>query len=263
MEPKFGELTLDELKKAYEACTSDFINCDKKCPLYGSRRERRCVKVMQNSVLELIDAYETTRDLYEYWNKKAGELVGKADKYDSVRNELIRTQELLKNSQDECRKRAEKIKTLRESIDTMDDEHNELAAKLENAEMVRKSLEIDIKNLKDEVKSLKVTLDYKQQLIDEIKKGRDKVQQELNKLQVERKDLNVQLYEANAAKKRLEIENEDIKDKLEYRKNVIDQLMKEKDETNAALLHYHALKNSLHFIGEAMRGDQSGDHEKD
>ena len=200
MEPKFGELTLDELKKAYEACTSDFMNCDKKCPLYGSRRERLCVKVMQNSVLELIDSYNAVRELYEYWNEKARELNDKADKYDSVRNELIRTQGLLKDAQDECRKRADRIKNLRDTIDTMDDDYNELNAKLSNAEMVRKSLEVDIKNLKDN---------------------------------------------------------------LECRQSVIDQLLKEKDETNAELLHYHVLMGSLKTIGKAIFNDESGDHEKD
>ena len=172
MERRFGELTLDELKKAYEACTSDFMNCDAKCPLYGSRRERLCVKVMQNSVLELIDAYETTLTLSEHWFKRADALSGRANKYDSVRNELIRTQEVVKNLQDECRKRADKIKSLRETIDTMDDDYNELNAKLSNAEMVRKSLEVDIKNLKD-------NLECRQSVIDQLMKEKDETNAEL------------------------------------------------------------------------------------
>ena len=200
MKPKFGKLTLDELKEVYETCAKDPMCCDKECRLYDFRKVGPCINVLQESVLELINSYKTTLTLCEHWFKRADVLSDKAGKYDSVRNELIRTQEVVKNLQDECRERADKIKNLRDTIDTMDDDYNELNAKLNNAEMVRK---------------------------------------------------------------RLEIENEDLKDKMEYRKNVIDQLMKEKDETNAALLHYHALKNSLKVIGEAMRGDQSGDHEKD
>ena len=138
--------------------------------------------------------------MHQYWFTKAQELQSKADKYDSVRNELIRTQEVVKNLQDECRKRADRIKNLRDTIDTMDDDYNELNAKLNNAEMVRKSLEVDIKNITDQ---------------------------------------------------------------LERGVDTIHRLTKEKNEANEALLHYRTLMNSLHFIGEAMRGDQPGNHEKD
>lgn len=206
-ERKFGELTLEELKEVYEACTSDFMCCDKKCPLFGVRKDRLCIKALQKSVLELIEAYKTVLPVCEHWFKRADALSDKANKYDSVRNELIRTQELLKNSQDECRKRAEKIKDMREEIDALRNEvvsvnaiHDDLNCKLEKAEAARKSLE-------DEVESLNVTLDLRQ--------------------------------------------------------HVIDQLMKEARETSEDLFDYHALKNALQVVGEAMRGDQSGDHEKD
>lgn len=198
MEPKFGKLTLDELKKACEICLCDSKTCSDGCPM--SDININCRMSMNKSVLELIDVYKDTRKMHQYWFTKAQELQSKADKYDSARNELIRTQEVVKNLQDECRERADKIKTLCETIDAMDDDYNELSAKLDNAEMVQKSLKIDIKNITDQ-------LDFKQQ--------------------------------------------------------VINQLMKEKDETNAALLHYQALKNALKVIGEAMLDDQSGNHEKD
>ena len=199
MDAKFGKYTLNELKKACEICLDNSKSCGDGCPLvfdgpFG------CREGMITSVFELINAYMNARDLYEYWLKKARELNDKANKYDSVRNELIRTQEVVKNLQDKCRERADKIKTLRDMIDTMDDNYNELSAKLDNAEMVQKSLKINIKNITDQ-------LDFKQQ--------------------------------------------------------VINQLTKEKNEANEALLHYRTLMSSLRFIGEAMRGDQSGDHEKD
>lgn len=199
MERKFGKVTLDELKKACEICGSDNKTCENGCPLSGCK-VGLCRIEKHKSILELIDVYKDTQKMHQYWFTKAQELQNNATRYDAVRNELIRTQELLKNAQYECRERADKIKTLHDIIDTMDDDCNELNAKLNNAEMVRKSLEVDIKNITDQ-------LDSKQQ--------------------------------------------------------VIDQLMKEKDETNAALLHYHALKNSLSFIGKVMLDDQSGNHEKD
>ncbi len=172
MEPKFGKLTLDELKEVYKVCAKDPICCDKECPLHDFRKVEPCINVLQESVLELIDSYNAIRELYEYWNNKARELNDKADKYDSVRNELIRTQELLKNAQDECRKRADKIKTLRETIDAMDDDYNELDAKLKNEEMVRKSLEVDIKNITDQ-------LDSKQQVIGQLLKEKAETHEEL------------------------------------------------------------------------------------
>ena len=199
MERKFGKITLDELKKACEICGSDNKTCENGCPLSGCK-VGLCRIEKHKSILELIDVYKDTRKMHQYWFTKAQELQNNATRYDSVRNELIRTQELLKNAQDECRKRADKIKSLRETIDTMDDDYNELSAKLENAEMARKSLELDIKNLNDQ---------------------------------------------------------------LERGVNIIHQLTKEKNEANEALLHYRTLMSSLRFIGEAMRGDQSGNHEKD
>lgn len=224
MERKFGNFTLDELKKACEICLSDNKGCSDGCPMNGID----CNAGTNTSTLELIKAYEGLKETYTdllrwYWsvNKKYNdflkqnneyleqikkleadnlELKDKAEKYDSVRNELIRTQELLKNSQDECRKRAEKIKDMLETIDAIDDDYNELDAKLKNEEMVRKSLEVDIKNITDQ---------------------------------------------------------------LERGVDTIHRLTKEKNEANEALLHYRTLMNSLRFIGEAMRGDQSGNHEKD
>lgn len=199
MEQKFGKYTLDELKNACSICLDNSKKCSDGCPLVMDG-PNGCREGMITSILELIKAYETIWPLCEHWFKRADALSDKANKYDSVRNELIRTQELLKNSQYECRKRADKIKTLRETIDTMDDDCNELSAKLENAEMVRKSLEVDIKHITDQ-------LDSKQQ--------------------------------------------------------VIDRLLKEKDETNAELLHYHVLLGSLKAIGKAIFNDESRDHEKD
>ena len=196
MERKFGNFTLDELKKACEICLDTNRCCSDECPMRGVN----CNEATNKSVLELIDVYKATKDMMGYWFKKANELEDKADKYDSVRNELIRTQELLKKAQDECRERADRIKNLRDTIDTMDDDYNELSAKLNNAEMVRKSLEVDIKNITDQ---------------------------------------------------------------LERGVDTIHRLTKEKNEANEALLHYRTLMNSLRFIGEVMRGDQSGDHEKD
>ncbi len=255
MEQRFGKYTLDELKKACEICLDNSKKCSDGCPLVMDG-PNGCREGMITSIVELINSYKTTLTLCEHWFKRADALSDKATKYDSVRNELIRTQELLKDAQDECRKRAEKIKTLRETIDAMDDDYNELDAKLKNEEMVRRSLEVDIKNIEG-------LLNFKQTAIDRLIKEKAETHEELDKLQAERKDLNVQLYEANAAKIKLATENKELKDRLDFKQQVINQLMKEKDETNAALLHYHALKNSLKVIGEAMRGDQSGDHEKD
>lgn len=224
MERKFGNFTLDELKKACEICLSDNKGCSDGCPMNGID----CNAGTNTSTLELIKAYEGLKETYTdllrwYWslNKKYNdflkqnneyleqikkleadnlELKDKANKYEAVHGELINTQVRLRDVQNEFNAKVRALISAHEDVES---------------------------------------------------------------LKSERKDLNIQLYDANAAKKRLEIENEDIKDKLEYRKNVIDQLMKEKDETNAELLHYHALKNALSFIGEAMHSDQSGDHEKD
>jgi chromosome segregation ATPase len=204
MERKFGELTLDEIKKTCEICLCSSKTCSDGCPM---NKISNCRMSMNKIVLELIDVYKDTRKMHQYWFTKAQELQGKADKYDSVRNELIRTQELLKDAQDECRKRAESMKDMREEIDSMLDE-------LANVHAIHD-------------------------------------------------DLNCKLEKAEAARKSLEIENEDLKDKMEYRKNVIDQLMKEKDETNAELLHYHVLLGSLKAIGKAIFNDQSGNHEED
>ena len=199
MEQRFGKYTLDELKKACEICLDNSKKCSDGCPLVMDG-PNGCREGMITSIVELINSYKTTLTLCEHWFKRADALSDKGTKYDSVRNELIRTQEVVKNLQDECRERADKIKTLREMIDAMDDDYNELSAKLDNAEMVQKSLKIDIKNITDQ-------LDSKQQ--------------------------------------------------------VINQLMKEKDETNAELLHYHVLLGSLKAIGKAIFNDQSGNHEKD
>ena len=207
MERRFGELTLDELKEVYEACANDFMCCDKECPLYGVRKDRQCIKALQKSVLELIEAYKTVLPVCEHWFKRAGALSDKANKYDSVRNELIRTQELLKSSQDECRKRADKIKDMCEEIDSLRDE--------------------------------------------------------LANVRAMRDDLNYKLRYAEEDRKSLEGKNKDLNDQLERGVNIIHQLTKEKNEANEALLHYRTLMNSLHFIGEAMRGDQSGNHEED
>ena len=204
MERKFGELTLDEIKKTCEICLCSSNTCSDGCPM---NKISNCRMSMNKIVLELIDVYKDTRKMHQYWFTEAQELQPKAYKYDSVRNELIRTQELLKDAQDECRKRAESMKDMREEIDSMLDElanvhaiHDDLNCKLEKAEAARKSLE-------DEVESLNVTLDFRQ--------------------------------------------------------HVIDQLTKEDRETSEDLSNYHALKNALQVVGEAMRGDQSGDHEKD
>ena len=169
MERKFGELTLDEIKKTCEICLCSSKTCSDGCPM---NKISNCRMTMNKIVLELIDVYKDTRKMHQYWFTKAQELQSKADKYDSVRNELIRTQEVVKNLQDECRERADKIKTLRETIDAMDDDYNELNAKLNNAEMVRKSLEVDIKNITDQ-------LDSKQQVIDQLMKEKDETNAEL------------------------------------------------------------------------------------
>lgn len=154
MERKFGKYTLDELKKACSICLDNSKKCSDGCPLVMDG-PNGCREGMITSIVELIEAYETIRPLCEHWFKRADALSDKANKYDSVRSELIRTQELLKNSQDECRKRANKIKYLRETIDTKDDEYNELAAKLDHEEMARKSLEVNVKNLKDDLGNFK------------------------------------------------------------------------------------------------------------
>ena len=166
MERKFGELTLDEIKKTCEICLCSSKTCSDGCPM---NKISNCRMTMNKIVLELIDVYKDTRKMHQYWFQ---EFQSKAAKYDSVRNELIRTQEVVKNLQDECRERADKIKTLRETIDTMDDNYNELNAKLNNAEMVRKSLEVEIKNLKDQ-------LDIKQWVIDQHKKEKAETHEEL------------------------------------------------------------------------------------
>lgn len=197
MERKFGELTLDELKKVCEICGSDDRTCKDGCLLSGDK----CRVKKHRSVLLLITSYRATRDALDFWYKEAQELeakdkenkekittlnlekivledkADKATKYDSVRNELIRTQELLKNAQDECRKRADKIKSLRETIDAMDDDYNELSAKLEKAEAARKSLE-------DEVESLNVTLDFRQHVIDQLTKEDRETSEDLSNYHV-------------------------------------------------------------------------------
>ncbi len=224
MERKFGNFTLDELKKACEICLSANNGCCDGCPMNGID----CNAGTNTSVLELIKAYEglyedNTGLIQHYWAVRARrddllkqnneyleqikkleadnlELKDKANKYEAVHGELINTQVRLRDVQNEFNAKVRALISAHE----------------------------DVENLKSE-----------------------------------RKDLNAQIYEANAAKKRLEIENEDLKDKLDYRKNVIDQLMKEKDETNAELLHYHVLLGSLKAIGKAIFNDQSGNHEKD
>ena len=167
MERKFGELTLDEIKKTCEICLCSSKTCSDGCPM---NKISNCRMAMNKIVLELIDVYKDTRKMHQYWFTEAQELQGKAYKYDSVRNELIRTQELLKDAQDECRKRAESMKDMREEIDSMLDElanvhaiHDDLNCKLEKAEAARKSLE-------DEVESLNVTLDFRQHVIDQLTK---------------------------------------------------------------------------------------------
>ena len=204
MERKFGELTLDEIKKTCEICLCSSKTCSDGCPM---NKISNCRMTMNKIVLELIDVYKDTRKMHQYWFTEAQELQGKAYKYDSVRNELIRTQELLKNSQDECRKRTEKIKDMREEIDA----------------------------LRSEVVSVNDVL----------------------------ADLRYKLCSAEAARKSLETKNKDLEGVLTEKQTVIDQLMKEARETSEDLFDYHALKNALQVVGEAMRGDQSGDHEKD
>ena len=206
MEQRFGKYTLDELKKACEICLDNSKKCSDGCPLVMDG-PNGCREGMITSIVELINSYKTTLTLCEHWFKRADVLSGKANKYDSVRNELIRTQGLLKGAQDECRKRAESMKDMREEID---------------------SLEYELANV-----------------------------------HAMRDDLNCKLSSAEAVKKSLETKNKDLEGVLTEKQTVIDQLMKEKNEANEALLHYHALKNALSFIGEAMRGDQSGNHEKD
>ena len=156
MEQRFGEFTLDELKKACEICLDDKKICSDGCPM----GKVDCGAGMNKSVLELIKAYETIRPLCEHWFKRADALSDKANKYDSVRNELIRTQELTKNAQDECRKRADKIKDMREEIDALRNEltyvrdmRDDLNCKLRYAEEARKSLEDDNKNLHDQLEN--------------------------------------------------------------------------------------------------------------
>lgn len=204
MERKFGELTLDEIKKTCEICLCSSKTCSDGCPM---NKISNCRMSMNKIVLELIDVYKDTRKMHQYWFTEAQELQLKANKYDSVRNELIRTQELLKNSQDECRKRADKIKDMCEEIDSLRDE--------------------------------------------------------LANVHAMRDDLNYKLRYAEEAQKSLENKNKDLNDQLERGVNIIHRLTKEKNEANEALLHYHALKNSLSFIGKVMFDDQSGDHEKD
>lgn len=169
MERKFGELTLDEIKKTCEICLCSSKTCSDGCPM---NKISNCRMTMNKIVLELIDVYKDTRKMHQYWFTEAQELQSKAYKYDSVRNELIRTQEVVKNLQDECRERADKIKTLRETIDAMDDDYNELSAKLDNAEMVRKRLEIENEDLKDK-------LDYRKNVIDQLMKEKDETNAEL------------------------------------------------------------------------------------
>lgn len=224
MERRFGNFTLDELKKACEICLNDNKGCSDGCPM----REIDCNAGTNTSTLELIKAYEDLKETYTdllrwHWsvNKKYNdflkqnneyleqikkleadnlELKDKAEKYEAVHGELINTQVRLRDVQNEFNAKVQALTISRENVES---------------------------------------------------------------LKSERKDLNIQLYDANAAKIKLAAENKNLKEQLEYKMDVIDQLMKEKDETNAALLHYHALKNSLSFIGEAMRGDQSGNHEED
>ena len=224
MEQRFGNFTLDELKKACEICLDTSKGCSAGCPMKGID----CITGANTSTLELIEAYEGLKESYTdllrwYWsvNKKYNDLLkqnneyleqikkleadnlelkDKANKYEAVHGELINTQVRLRDVQNEFNAKIRALISAHE----------------------------DVENLKSE-----------------------------------RKDLDIQLYNATVAKKRLEIENEDLKDKLDYRKNVIDQLMKEKDETNAELLHYHVLLGSLKAIGKAIFNDQSGNHEKD
>lgn len=227
MERKFGNFTLDELKKACEICLDTSKGCNAGCPMSG-RGIGICLMDKNTSVLELIKAYEglyedNTGLIQHYWAIRARrddllkqnneyleqikkleadnlELKDKANKYEAVHGELINTQVRLRDVQNEFNAKIRALISAHE----------------------------DVENLKSE-----------------------------------RKDLNIQLYDANAAKIKLAAENKELKDRLEYRKNVIDQLMKEKDETNAELLHYHVLLGSLKAIGKAIFDDQSGNHEED
>lgn len=178
MEQRFGKYTLDELKKACEICLDNSKKCGDGCPLVMDG-PNGCREGMIASIVELINSYKTTLTLCEHWFKRADALSNKATKYDSVRNELIRTQELLKNAQDECKKRSDKIKALRDINDALDDDYNELSAKLENEEMVRKSLEVDNKSLKAQLKELQDTLDRKNNEIDWLLKDAEKTQDDL------------------------------------------------------------------------------------